>query len=342
METEEPNYSIMKITRKIHAHLLLCLLVAAFTACNDKDEVQQPTQRPVILTGEVFSIGSDVSSVWSGGQTVGVYMLKNGTQEIVNNYANLKYLADNRGATGYLVPADNVPMYLPEDGSKVDIRAYYPYTAEATAGYTRTGKPHTLEVMIDEKTKPDGFLYSQNGNGISIEQTHATLQLISILAAVKINFICTVTGARSISAQLLNMPSRGTFDLIGGQFISYDASRSNVLPMTGSVTQNTGSVNFEMQVVVLPGKVDENCKLAVSIYDTKGEMLKTYTPIDLHEILELQDKQLPENTQYDVAAQLTDNDNIETQLIGTSSICILNWTGGEEDPEGGIARPNSK
>ena len=71
-------------------------------------------------------------------------------------------------------------------------------------------------------------------------------------------------------------------------------------------------------------------------------MLKTYTPIDLHEILELQDKQLPENTQYDVAAQLTDNDNIETQLIGTSSICILNWTGGEEDPEGGIARPNSK
>ena len=48
------------------------------------------------------------------------------------------------------------------------------------------------------------------------------------------------------------------------------------------------------------------------------------------------------NTQYDVAAQLTDNDNIETQLIGTSSICILNWTGGEEDPEGGIARPNSK
>lgn len=332
----------MKIKSKILIPLLFCLLAAASSACSEKEEGQQTARQPVILNGEVFSIGSEVGSVWSGGQAVGVYMLKSGTQEIVGNYANVKYLADNRGATGYLVPADNVPMYLPEDGSTVDIRAYYPYSADVTAANTRAGKPHTLEVTVDAKTKPDGFLYSQNGSGLGTEHTRTTLQLASILAAVKINFICSVEGAYSISALLRNMPNQGTFDLIEGRFTQYNSSGNNELPMTGNKTQNTGNVSFGMQAIVLPGQINEGAELAVAVCNQQGDTIKKYTPVELHQVLDLQEQQMPGNTQFDVAAQLTENDNIETQLVGTSSICILNWTGGDEDPEGGIARPDSK
>lgn len=328
--------------RRIVIPLLLCLLAVATTACSEKEEVPQTSPQPVVLNGEVFSIGSEVGSVWSGGQAIGIYMLKSGTQEVVGSYANVKYLADNRGATGYLVPADNVPMYLPEDGTKVDIRAYYPYSAEVTASATRTGKLHTLHVTVDGKTKPDGFLYSQNGSGLSTDHTSTTLQLASILAAVKINFICSIEGVHSISALLRNMPNQGTFDLIEGQFTYYGSSENNVLPMTGNKTQNTGSVSFDMQAIILPGQLDKGAELAVAVCNQKGDTLKKYTPIDLQQVLELQEQQVPGNTQFDVAAQLTENDNIETQLVGTSSICILNWTGGDEDAEGGIARPDKK
>lgn len=330
------------INRNRHATaFLLGILAVAFTACGDKEEAQQPARQPIVLTGEIFSTGSDVGTVWSGGQAIGVYMLKNNTQEIVDNYANVKHLADNRGATGYLVPADNVPMYLPEDGSKVDIRAYYPYSVGVTSGATRSRTVHTLDVTIDEKTKPDGYLYSQNGSGISSGNASATLQLTSILAVVKVNFLCTLKNAHSISAELQHMPTQGAFDLIEGRFTQYDIVPGEAQPMTGNKTQETASVTFAMQAVVLPGLLNEDIELAVSVYDPKGELLKTYTPIELHKVLELQNKQLPENTQYDVTAQLTESNDIETQLVGTSAICILNWTGGEEDPEGGIARPDS-
>lgn len=322
------------------AFFLLSLLTVTFAACSDKEETQQPAQQPVVLTGEVFSIGTDVGTVWSGGQAIGVYMLKSETQEVVGDYANVKHLADNRGATGYLVPADNVPMFLPEDGSKVDLRAYYPYSADVTTGTTRSERAHTLAVNVDERTKPDGFLYSKNSSGISSNHASATLQLTSMLTVVKINFLCTLEGAHNISAQLLNMPNQGIFDLIEGRFTQYDIV-PEAQAMTGSKTQETGSVNFAMQAVILPGELNEDMTLTVSVYGPKGETLKSYAPIGLHEVLELQNKQLPENTQYDVAAQLTENDNIETQLVGTSAICILNWTEGDEDPEGGIARPDS-
>lgn len=332
----------MKIKRKILIPLLLCLLAAASSACSEKEEVQQTAPQPVILNGEVFSIGSEVGTVWSGGQAVGVYMLKSGTQEIVGNYANVKYLADNRGATGYLVPADNVPMYLPEDGSTVDIRAYYPYSADVTAADTRAGKPHTLAVTVNENTKPDGFLYSQSGSSLGFGQTSTTLRLASILAAIKINFICSVEGAYSISALLRNMPNRGTFDLIEGRFTQYSSSGNNELPMTGNKTQNTGNVSFSMQAILLPGLLDEGAQLAVAVCNQQGDTIKKYTPVELHQVLDLQEQQMPGNTQFDVAAQLTENSEIETQLVATSSICILNWTGGNEEAEGGIARPDRK
>lgn len=104
--------------------------------------------RPVILKAEVFTADNDAGTVWSGGQSIGVYMLKSGTSEVVGDHANLKFLADNRGSTGYLVPADNIPAYYPTDGTEVDFRVYYPYNQKRAD--TQFG------------TEPDGGCNQQN------------------------------------------------------------------------------------------------------------------------------------------------------------------------------------
>lgn len=103
-----------------------CMLLG-FQSCSDDKTEGESNPQPVILKAEVYTAGNETGTVWNSGQSLGVYMLKNGTREIAGEHANLKFLADNRGSTGYLVPADNVPVYYPEDGTKVDFRVYYPY-----------------------------------------------------------------------------------------------------------------------------------------------------------------------------------------------------------------------
>ena len=96
-------------------------------ACSDDKEEPKPARQEVVLEGEILTLGSDKTAQWKGGEEVGIYMLKAGTTEIVDNYANVKHIAEIRDNKLYFVPADKVPMYFPEDGSEVSIRAYYPY-----------------------------------------------------------------------------------------------------------------------------------------------------------------------------------------------------------------------
>lgn len=333
----------MKTRKKILASLLLYLSAAAFTACSSEDGKEEAAVRqPIVLNGEVFSIDSKVGTVWSGGQAVGVYMLKSGTAEVVDNYANVKYLADNRGATGYLVPADNEPMYLPADGSQVDIRAYYPYDPNAGKATSRAADIYTTEVVIDEKTKPDDFLYSQNSKGLSNSNTHTTVEIRSMLSLVKIDFECSLDGGAGLRAHIKNIANRAVFNLIEGKFTNYSVETETPLPMTGTTTQNTNSVTFNMKAVILPGQINRETVLTITVNDDKGNILKEYNPVSLQDVLELKEEQVEENTQYNVAAQLTEKDEIETQLTGTSAICILNWTGGNDSPEGGVAHPDTK
>lgn len=330
----------MKTVRKI---LIFCLFALTVMACSDDNRDGQTTRKPVVLSGEIFTVNSDVATIWSGGQTVGVYMLKSGTTEIVDHYANVKYLADNRGATGYLVPAGDQPMYLPDNGEKVDIRAYYPYDENAGIADTRAGSNHTTKVSIDEKTKPDAFLYSQNSKGLTNTNTRAILQIKSMLALVKIDFECSLADAKSMTAHIKNIATHATFDLMEGKFIDYQTEEDASLPMNGTKTENNTGITFNMQSVILPGQVANDVVLEVKVKDSKGEILKEYTPVPLQQVLEQDESsQVTENTQYNVTAQLTEEDEIETQLTGTTAICILNWTGNGDDAESGVAPPGKK
>lgn len=72
---------------------------------------------------------------WNAGDQIGIYTLKAGTTDIdaADNLAYRNNLTEGCAATANFAPAGEAAK-LPDDGSKVDVVAYYPYSASAAAG----------------------------------------------------------------------------------------------------------------------------------------------------------------------------------------------------------------
>ena len=307
-------------------------------SCSQDEAPQQTESRPVVLKAEIFSFNSNVPTIWAGGQSVGVYMLKSGTMDVADGYANVEYLADNRGSTGYLVPANNVPIYLPADGSRVDFRVYYPYDK---AVQTRAVRTHTTEVTVDGKTKEDAFLYSQNSRAVSYNYNQSTVQIKSMLSVIKMDVHCDVSDAYTLSATIRNTATRAVFDLLEGRFVKREVLEDTPIVLDVTKQEDGDQLNFSVQATLLSGEVEEDAVIEIAVQNSQGEVVKSYEPAPLNEVMDLaQEEGAEENTRYEVDVQLNENsDQITTQVTAKTQIVILNWTGGGDDAQTGVARP---
>ena len=316
-----------------------CMLLG-FQSCSDDKTEGEANPRPVILKAEVYTAGHETGTVLSSGQSLGVYILKNGTREIMGENANLKFLADNRGATGYLVPADNVPIYYPEDGTKVDFRVYYPYDEKIR---TRSQDLHQTEVVITDKTKADALLYSDNSQG-NDGSIRPSVQLRSMLSAVKMDMHCDMEEAASITATIRNTAIRAVFDIIEGKFMKRTLDEGSPLQLTASRQTSTSGDVFTLQATLLSGVMEEGAEIEIEVKDKAGKVIKSYQPANLRKVLDLgKDNVAEENTQYEIDGQLNaSSENITTQVAAKTQIVILKWNGNDDSAIGGIARPERK
>lgn len=330
---------------RVTEQTITLLLLSLLASCSSNQEPVDFDRQPVVLKAEIFTIGSDVATVWSGGQAVGVYMVKSSTDELV--YANMKHFADNRGTTGYMVPDGNVPMYYPDDGSEVEFKVYYPYDPDASGSTvaTRAVEAYT-EVRVDEHTAPDGFLYSRNAKGSNANTEASTVQIKSMLSQVSIDFNCNLDGASKLEAHIKNISTRARFDLMQGMFVEYSTEEDAVLPMTGTKQTVGGNTVFSMSAVILSGVVPEEAELelVLTYRDEKNqEVVKKYNPIALKQALDLKQEgaKAEENTQYNITASLTESDDVATVVESKTAICIYNWAGASGDPDEDVARPEN-
>lgn len=316
-----------------------CMLLG-FQSCSDDKTEGESNPQQVILKAEVYTAGNETGTVWNSGQSLGVYMLKNGTREIAGEHANLKFLADNRGSTGYLVPADNVPVYYPEDGTKVDFRVYYPYDEKIK---TRSQDLHQTEVVITDKTQADALLYSDNSQG-NDGSGRPTVQLRSMLSAVKLDMHCDMEEAATITATIRNTAIRAVFDVIEGKFVKRPLEEGSSLQLTATRKTSTSGDIFTLQATLLSGVMEEGAEIEIEVKDKAGKVIKSYQPAKLRKVLDLgKDNVAEENTQYEIDGQLNaGSENITTQMAAKTQIVILKWNGNDDSAIGGIARPERK
>lgn len=305
--------------KNTYGKLLIGMLAVLFVSCGDDEVKIVPQPVPVSLKANVFTFGDDEGSYWKAGEKFGVFMVKAGTEEIVGNYSNLTYTADDYSATGYLIPTGE-PMYYPTDGSKVDFIAYHPYEAMVARS---SGYQVTIDLSDQNKAKADDFIHSKEGRGKDASSGCCELQLKPVLSRLVVDMM---PGAGITEAQLQKMKvalhgknTLGVFDVMKGEFLSF--SQPGEVDMKKSSDSETTH-----EAVIFPGAVSDEMNVVVQMENEAGETVTLEVP--LNEVV----PHAEENTEYEVGLKVTP-DGLEPTLVSTSPIYILDWQDDKENVE---------
>ena len=248
---------------------LAAMLLATLTACqHDKlIEREQPTptalQVPLRLTSGILStVTRAYDSSWEANDEIGVFTVKAGTTDVTRSGtyedANIRYrLSGSAGntATGSagsytytyqgFVPVDKVTngsqeedkkIYLPIDGSNVDVYAYYPYDNAATA----SGKSITLETSQTLAGQKGYDLMSAKADKCSdgtypINLDHTTTQLLfrhelsKVLIKIKVGTGYTETDLAHVAVELQDQATTATFHPLT-RTLDIDGATSTIVP----------------------------------------------------------------------------------------------------------------
>ena len=229
----------------------------SFWGCSDDDtSKEQQQQIPAVLMGKAYTFEpEDAGEQWKSGKTVGVYMLKENETECVGSYSNVKYQTTVE-PQGYFSPADNDNViYYPQDGSKVDVIAYYPWREDLT------DECYPLDVSSQKTDSNFSFLYAGNGKGLSKNNNKIELKFRSVLAQVifqlKAGDGVTDAYLSESSMKISGMNTKAYFGLLSGQFEHVYAVKD--IELVPSTEENRASAQ------VLPAASTEGYELEIKL-----------------------------------------------------------------------------
>jgi len=237
--------------RTLIVGLATLLLAGGLAACEHGELIKQepttaPKQVPLQLTSGILStVTRAYDSSWETDDEIGVFTVKAGstnTADITRSGtyedANIRYkLSDNAGETYYsstssynyqtFTSVDKVTIgaqeedkkiYLPIDGSNVDVYAYYPYDGSATAS-AKTITLETSQTLAGQKTydlmsaKADKC--SDGTNPINLDHTSAQLlfrhELSKVLIKVKAGKGYSNADLANVAVELQGQATTATF-----------------------------------------------------------------------------------------------------------------------------------
>lgn len=320
-------------------HLLLaCALLAA---CNDNDTpVDESKAYPAVITAQAFGYEADAAgSTWNKGETIGVYMLKAGTDEIVAPYSNLRYYANSRDDQDYFLPGknDSIP-YFPATGEKMDIAAYYP---QATALADSLVAIH----LIENYEFASKLLYSRIA-GLNKDNRKAVLDLRPALTKLvfkfKVGYGMTEADLKGLTVTLKGLPVSGNFNAITGKIHFRDISTNQDIKFT--TAEKKASTRIAAPVSTRAESEEENKEEDIFI-TAEGMVLPASTTDGYQVIVEL--PAVDKSYTYDIPQGGTDEFegsqqytfdseiNNEGMIVKVQSSPIINWgQGGSISGEG--------
>ncbi|MBQ9261068.1 MAG: fimbrillin family protein [Prevotella sp.] len=313
--------TIHRYTAQIAKTALIALPLALLSACQQSDTPEpQPKpqdQVPLQLTSGISTtITRAYDATWENNDKIGVFTVAAGgttASDITTsgNYpdANIPYQItidathnDNSGATyatgsvassdynaSNQTPKDFAPLttegsktiYLPLDGSNVDVYAYYPFTSTTTPttitdpGVTISSDQQTLTVNLETTQTADGQITYDLMHAFALSSSspinidHASAQLLFKHCLTKVLIVVKAgtgysgdTDLANTSVTLKSLPNAATF-LPLTQTLNVKNSVSNIIPykLTEATTDHDDYTKKEdgmyiYRALVLPNTAD--------------------------------------------------------------------------------------
>ncbi len=294
--------------KKNTCFVMLAALMMAGCSNEVEEQVMDSRRVPLQINGDINMLMTRAADDhWDDNDAIGVYMV-NAENSIVRNVSNYRYTVVTGGQNGTFIPADeNNTAYFPEDGTAVNVVAYYPQgnvvENKLSLDLANQDVQPKIDLMAAKATDA-----SKNNPTINLEFKHRLTKLFFEIEG--------------------DVNTDGIYAAIGNQYtdIQYDILNDELLIAEGSEKENIvmkywnldEGTNRFVEAIVLPneeGNAAEDRQLTFQlnekIFDatisnsTKFEAGKKYT--------------------YKVKFETTSSGNINVSITGVS---IKNWDDG--------------
>lgn len=195
--------------------IVILLSACVFSGCSDDSKDVETMPVPTVIQGKVYGFDLDaIAEQWKNNQTIGITMLKSNSTELVEPYHNVLYKTTVY-PVGYFAPvATEDVMNYPQDGSKVDIVAYYPYKDDLQSDL------YPINVSDQAQTKAFDFYYANNSKGLSQDNKKAIIELRPVLSKLTIKLVpgdgVTKEYLANPTLEMTGMYTKGDFNILNG------------------------------------------------------------------------------------------------------------------------------
>lgn len=291
--------------KKNTCFVMLAALMMAGCSNEVEEQVMDSRRVPLQINGDINMLMTRAADDhWDDNDAIGVYMV-NAENGIVGDVSNYRYTVVTGGQNGTFIPADeNNTAYFPEDGTAVNVVAYYPQ-----------GNVDENKLSLDlanQDNQPKIDLMSAKAENASKSSPTVNLEFKHRLTKLffKIEGDVNTDG---IEATISDQYTKIQYDILNDKLLIADGSeKENIVMKYWNLDKGT---NRFVEAIVLPN--DENnsavdrqltFQLNEKIFnatigsDTKFEAGKKYT--------------------YKVKFEQTPSGNINVSITGVS---ITNW-----------------
>lgn len=248
-------------------------------SCAKQDDNLNDT-RAISFNGKITNLSAttnlgSTSTSWVTGDNIGLFMVGNGTTDIVENTSNRQYAYSGTQFS----PVTGNEIYYPVSDSKVDFIAYYPYKVSNSLGTSVT-----LNTTDQRDQSQLDFLYAHATNGgVGFNKTSGVS--VPLLFDHKLSRVIikpvSGTGLNSSDANWKNMAvsieglyTTCNFDMSTGT-LSSESNTATVIPFI-----RTEGVSYEAIVIpsqyALAGDVRFNFKIGADTYTLRSQANETF------------------------------------------------------------------
>ena len=206
---------------------------------------------------------------WNAGDQIGIYTLKAGTTDIdaADNLAYRNTLTEGSAPNANFAPAGKAAN-LPDDGSKVDVVAYYPYSASAAAGVVE------LDVQKQDNQAAVDLLGAK-AEGVSADAPQAVLNFKHKLTKI---FIRT-TAEDGSSLSDLKAYIKGMYTKV-----SYSAFADELSMVSGDTKKEVemrSADGYYVEAIVLPNIAGNDATTRNIEFEHNGKVYKAAISADV-------------------------------------------------------------
>lgn len=295
--------------KKNTCFVMLAALMLAGCSNEIDEQVMDSKRVPLQINGDINMLMTRAADEhWDDNDAIGVYMVNAENNSIVGDVSNYRYTVVKGGQNGTFIPADeNNTAYFPEDGTAVNVVAYYPQ-----------GNVVENKLSLDlanQDSQPKIDLMSAKAENAS--KSSPTVNLGFKHRLTKLFFkIEGDVNTDGINATISNQYTKIQYDILNDKLLIADGSeKENIVMKYWNLDKGT---NRFVEAIVLPNdennsavdrqltfQLNEKIFKATINNSTKFEPGKKYT--------------------YTVRFETTPSGNINVSITGVN---ITNWDDG--------------